>query len=370
MTRRLRLSLTAWRRLAQRVDGRRSRLTWSTKLAYCLGGVAHSSLFILQNASHADALRGSVPHPPVFVLGFWRSGTTLLHELFCCDPRFGFPSTYACLNPSHFLLSEAWAKRRDARQTSRPMDSMFYSWTAPQEDEFALLAVGAPSPYEALIVPSLMRQPKALLDLRQRTSPEQQRWVEALQSFLRQLTVQQRKAMVLKSPPHGFKLPLLLSLFPQARYVVIERNPYEVFASNLKLWPTLLDLYAVESWSAEEIERFVLEAYILHEAAISEGLSMARPGQVASIRYEELVADPIGQMERLYRDLKLANFDVAREPLTKHAHAVAGHTRNRFVLSSAQKARMESVWGSFLKAKHYGWPEGCLSLVQTAALLG
>ncbi|HXW92987.1 MAG TPA: sulfotransferase [Terriglobales bacterium] len=333
-----------------------SPLPWQVNLAYGLSGIVHSSLLRLQNASHRDALGSSTPQPPVFLLGFWRSGTTLLHEFVCCDPQFGFPSTYACLNPSHFLLSEAWAKGHTLPPTTRPMDNMSYSWASPQEDEFALLSLGAPSPYEALIVPSLLRNPGALVDLGQRPPEQQRRWADTLQFFLRLLTVQQGKAMVLKSPPHGFKLPRLLSLFPDGRYVVIERNPYEVFASNLKLWRTLLDLYALESSSPEEIETFVLEAYVLHEKAISEGKRMASGERLAWVRYEELVADPIGEMKRLYQELKLPNFDGVREAMENHARAAAGYKRNRFVISSAQKARIESCWGSFLKAKHYAWP--------------
>jgi hypothetical protein len=343
--------------LAKRIDRRCSQLKWHTRLAYDLTGVAHSSLFKLQTASHADALRTATSYPPVFLLGFWRSGTTLLHELLCCDKQFGFPSTYACLNPSHFLLTESWASARKAPHTTRPMDNMSYSWASPQEDEFALLALGAPSPYEALLVPSLMRDPAALVDLRQRPPEEQKRWADAFQSFLRLLTVQQGKAMVLKSPSHGFKLPLLLSMFPNARYIVIERNPYEVFASNLKLWRTLLDLYALESPSPEEIEKFVLEAYVMHEEAISEGKRRVLSHQLACVRYEDLVADPIREAERLYHELNLRDFDAVREPMENHARAVAGHTRNRFTVSSAQKARVESSWGSLIKAKAYSWPE-------------
>src|SRR5271170_353968 len=158
---RLRLSLAAWRKLVVKVDPRRSRINRRTRGLYWLSSATHSLLSRFQYTSYADALKAAVLPPPIFLLGFWRSGTTFLHELFCCDPRFGFPSTYACLNPSHFLLTETWASRREAQQTTRPMDSMSYSWASPQEDEFALLALGAASPYEALIVPSLMRDPKS-----------------------------------------------------------------------------------------------------------------------------------------------------------------------------------------------------------------
>jgi len=363
MTRRLRLTLGAWRRLQTRVDPNRTRLHLRARLGYSLAGVGHSLFLRLQEASREDALKSAAPSNPIFILGFWRSGTTLLHEILCCDSRFGFPSTYACMNPSHFLLTEQWASKHETqRRTTRPMDNMSYSWASPQEDEFALLALGAPSPYESLIVPSLMRDPRRLVDLRQSSSAEQKCWQESFLRFHRLLTVQQNKMMVLKSPPHGFKLPLLLSMFPEARYIVIERNPYEVFASNLKLWRTLLDLYALESFSSDEIERFVLAAYLVHEEAIDEGTGMAGARRVAFVRYESLVADPVGQAERLYDQLELGSFEGVREAIKRYAAGAAGYTRNRLMLSSEQKAHVEASWGGIIKAKNYCWPDQYLSL--------
>ncbi len=269
---RLRLSLRAWRDLASKFDSHEVRLNWRTRSSCWLGGAAHSLLFRIQHASHADRINAAVFPPPIFLLGFWRSGTTFLHELFCCDPRFGYPSTYACLNPSHFLLTEEWSRKHQPdAQSRRQMDDMRYSWASPQEDEFALLALGAPSAYQVLLAPFLMGDVRALLDLCRQPQEVQDRWSEALLYFIRLLTVQQGKPMVLKSPPHGFRLPLLPSLFPHARYVVIQRNPYEVFASNLKLWSTLLDMYSLKPPRVNEIEEFVLQAYILHEQVLEEG---------------------------------------------------------------------------------------------------
>ena len=362
MPRRLRLSLGAWRRLVHQIDAKSDCLDWQTRLAYWRGGASNSLLARIQHASHADKITTAVPAPPLFLLGFWRSGTTLLHELFCCDTQFGFASTYACMNPSHFLLTEKWTRLRTSEETRRPMDSMQYSWASPQEDEFALLALGAPSAYEAVIVPSLMRNARSLLDVRQRSDEELNRWIQALQYFIRLLTVQQGKALVLKSPPHGFRLPLLPSLFPLARYVVLERNPYEVFASNVKLWRTLFDLYSLEAVSSDEIEAFVLAAYVLHEDAIAEGARHIDPRLIARVRYEELIADPVGQMARLYEELELEGFEALRSRLEHHVASVADHTRNRFRLSPAQKQRISSVWGDLIHDKGYGWPDDYVSL--------
>ena len=153
-------------------------------------------------------------------------------------------------------------------------------------------------------------------------------------------------------------------MFPQARYVVIERNPYEVFASNLKLWRTLLNLYAVEFSSSDEIEQFVLAAYLMHEEAIAAGMSMTDANRLACVRYEELAADPIGQVERLYGELELGNFGSVRARMEKYVAGAAGYARNRFTLSLEQKARVEDSWGPVIKAKGYCWPEQYLSLVR------
>jgi omega-hydroxy-beta-dihydromenaquinone-9 sulfotransferase len=356
---RLRLSLDAWRRLSRAVHAHGTSLPWNTRLRYGFNGAVHSFLFRIQDASHAEKIKAVAPLPPLFLLGFWRSGTTLLHELFCCDPRFGFPSTYACLNPSHFLLTEASVRkqRKGHEQTRRQMDDMRYSWVSPQEDEFALLALGAPSAYEVLIAPRLMRDARALLDLCRRPPAEQERWIEALRHFIQLLTVQQGKAMVLKSPPHGFRLPLLASAFPESRYVVIERNPYEVFASNLKLWRTLLEMYSLEPADHADIERFVIEAYLLHEEVLAEGARQLNPGALSRVRYEDLTVDPVRQMARLYSELGQPDFDKIRPRVEQYAAGVSGHQRNRFRLSKEQRKRVDSAWGEVIDRKGYLWSD-------------
>jgi omega-hydroxy-beta-dihydromenaquinone-9 sulfotransferase len=165
--------------------------------------------------------------------------------------------------------------------------------------------------------------------------------------------VQQPKRMVLKSPPHGFRLSNLVRLYPKASYVMIERNPYEIFASNLKLWNTLLELYGLEPVAQSEIEAFILGGYRLHEEIVEEVRQRKVP-RIAGVRFERLIGEPISEMERLYAELDLGHFASVRPKLEEYVARVAGHKRNSFRVSAAQKERVEAEWGEWIQKKGYG----------------
>ncbi len=65
-------------------------------------------LGLIQHAAYGRRIdKTQITKDPVFVLGHWRSGTTLMHELLVLDDQFASPSTYACFAPWHFLVTES-----------------------------------------------------------------------------------------------------------------------------------------------------------------------------------------------------------------------------------------------------------------------
>ena len=62
-----------------------------------------SSVFEKLMWSHL-ARQTKLSDPPLFVIGHWRSGTTLLHELLVLDPRHTYPNTYQCFEPHAFFV--------------------------------------------------------------------------------------------------------------------------------------------------------------------------------------------------------------------------------------------------------------------------
>src|SRR5437868_7570203 len=231
----------AWLRLLVR---NRFAVHWScwyiaaiaTLVTFC-----HSVLrYVQQGVYGRRVARTPIRESPLFIIGHWRTGTTLLHELLILDDRHTFPTTYECLEPNHFLLTERWLTPLLRFMPSRrPMDNMAAGWDRPQEDEFALCMLGLPSPYLTIAFPNHAPAFPEYLDLD--TMPRRQRevWKQGFYQFLQKITFKDPRRLVLKSPPHTARIPTLLELFPDAQFVHIARNPLVIYPSTINLWKSL-----------------------------------------------------------------------------------------------------------------------------------
>jgi hypothetical protein len=80
-------------------------------------------------------------------------------------------------------------------------------------------------------------------------------------------------------------------------------------------------------------------------AQLHERLTEARPlvpdGNFCELRYEELVRDPVGQMEGLYEVLGLGGFAEVRPRIEAYFAARKGYQTNRYTLPAAERAEVE-----------------------------
>ena len=68
------------------------------------------------------------------------------------------------------------------------------------------------------------------LTFREASLDEIARWQSALKWFVQKLAYSKgNRPLVLKSPAHTGRVRLLLEAFPEARFIHIHRNPYDVF---------------------------------------------------------------------------------------------------------------------------------------------
>jgi hypothetical protein len=295
-----------------------------------------------------------IEHPPVFIIGHWRSGTTLLHELLVLDERFAFPTTFDCFAPNESLVLARFVNRwlRWLLPKRRPMDNMAAGWDRPQEDEFALCNMGLVSPYTQIAFPN-RPQGEEYLDMQSVPVEELEHWKAGLMRFMQRLTWRANKPIVLKSPPHTARIRLMLELFPDARFIHIARDPYTIFSSTVRLWKSLYDVEGLQSPRFEGLEDYVYRMFTrMYEAYLAQK-DLIAPENLCEVRYEQLVRDPVRQLQAIYEHLRLGDFEQARPQIEAYAAKEKDYQTNRYELPDSTRAEITQRWGELIERLGY-----------------
>lgn len=349
----------AWLRLLRRNRFALGQSFIPLALLITITSVFNTFLWIVQTVLYGRRVAGTrITDQPVFIIGHWRSGTTLLHELLCVDEWHTYPNTYACFAPNHYLVSEEFVARclRFLLPSRRPMDNVAFGLERPQEDEWALCMLGQPSPYEAFAFPN--RPPSFLRHLGlEGLSPEVlQGWKRSYIRFLKQLTFKNPKRLILKSPHHTCRIKVLLDLFPEARFVHIVRDPYTVFASMVHMVKSLSTTTALQCPTWNGLEDMVFEIFVKLHEKLEKTRDLVDPSRFHELRYEELVRNPIEQMRSLYESLNLGGFEGVLPALEEYVARTKDYQTNRYELSPELRDEITRRWGSFIRK--YGYSDG------------
>lgn len=82
----------------------------------------------------------------------------------------------------------------------------------------------------------------------------------------------------------------------------------------------------------------------MHDAFF-EARDLIPPGQYHEVRFDELEADPIGQLERVYDALGLGEFSQVRPALERYVEGIRGYRKNEFPeLPAALRRRIADAW--------------------------
>lgn len=299
--------------------------------------------------------RQKIEKPPIFILGHWRSGTTLLHNLMTLDPQFTYPNLYQVMYPGNFLLTERVVTRLTGwvLPKTRPMDNIPAGWDLPQEDEMALLLMTLISPYLMLAHQGRPEKYECFMDLKQLTPDERQRWQTAFMTFVKKLTVRANKPVVLKSPSHTFRIPILLEMFPDAKFVYIHRDPYAVFNSGMHLRRTLFKENGLGKPVFDGMEEEVFNVYSDCIETYEQTKHLIPAGRLHELKFEDLEADPLGQMRRVYSSLGL-DFSQVEPAIQNELPALTKYTKNSFKMDEATMRKVYARWRPSFDI--YGYP--------------
>lgn len=272
----------------------------------------------IEDAHRANPALSATPvKAPLFILGLPRSGTSFLHALMAEDPDNQVPRNWQMIYPAP--RPAGFNPAGDKRVVSVDKQLDLFNGLAPGFRD--MHPIHADSPQECSEITSHVFQ-SLRFDSTHRV-PGYFDWLETHghrdafvfhKKFLQFLQNGSAARLVLKCPDHTFTLDAILDVYPDARFVILHRDPIAVLGSVAHLTqvlrkPFLRNIDAGEI-GAQVAARWTQGANLLLEFDQRADVPAARK---LHMQYEEFTADPLTAIERIY-----AHFD---EPFTATARA-------------------------------------------------
>jgi hypothetical protein len=329
---------------------------WGKAAFLSASSVCTSVCGLIENAIYSARLASQTVLPPVFILGSWRSGTTHLHNLLDLDDQFISPNLFQTMYPHTFLMSESWLRPLLDLWTpkKRFMDNMDMGLREPAEDEMALGIMSQRSNMLSWTFPQNAGRYDRFLDFRDAPESDRTIWKQHLDRFVRKVTLRNGKRPLLKSPNHTARIAMILEQYPDAKFIHLRRNPYDVYRSLVHMASQVIPVWGLQTYPTETISDMVIDMYRRLYAAYFEQVSLIPTGQFHEIAYEDLIQSPLPVLEASYRALDLGDFELRRPTLESYLNARSGYQKNRHSdIPAAVCDKLHSQWQQSFETWNY-----------------
>lgn len=334
--------------------------------AYYLQLISTLPLAFLQVLVYGQRIRKTpVSKDPVFILGHYRCGTTLLQKLMTSDQRFGSLNYYDSLFPNTNLLfgnkmQPVFQGLINTFNIKNPFfrDSLLQLSEPDEEDDYLLNKASAYSAYWGLIFPRRWRE--WLNGSKQLNDPDYlEGWKREYLKLLQQVTFRNKgKQLVLKNPPNTERIRVLLQLFPQAKFIFIYRNPYHLYFSIRNMWTkAILSNYSVQGIPDEELDELIFDHFVYLTGQYEKDKHLIPDGNLIEISYEELKADAFGTVHKIYSRLDLPDFEETAEDLILQIESEKKYRNFQYPWSAGTFRKIEERWGEYIRLWTYKTPE-------------
>jgi len=250
--------------------------------------------------------------PPVFIVGFWRSGTTLLHNLLCQDPQTAYTTTFQTVFPNLVLTQSWWLKPivNMVLPKRRPYDNVNMDMDFPQEEDFGLMNMQPSTIYKFFIFPKDYNRILETDLFTERLKPGRlEQWKTAYMTMIAKAVFNTRgRRYIGKNPCHLSRIRLLLDLFPDARFIFIHREPYKVIESLYQFMLTVFPGVQLQDVPDTFTRRQVVDLYVRMMQAWFATKDQIPSGNLVELNYHDFLEDIQGSLHTIYTQLGLGDY--------------------------------------------------------------
>ena len=276
---------------------------------------------------------------PIFVTGLPRTGTTALHRLLAADPAHQGLEMWLTEFPQPRPPREQWASNPVYQQIDAGIAQ--HHVENPEFMGLHYLDAGEVEECWQLLRQSIMSisyESLAYVPTYSRWLAEQD-WTPAYARHRRNLQMigsnDRGKRWVLKNPSHLFALDALMAVYPDALVIQTHRAPETIIASMCSLAE-----HATPGWSTvfvgDTIGRTQLDLWSRGLHQFSQARAQYDEAQFLDVDFDDLRADPLGTVERVYAALGTEISGEARAAMVAlDAESASGARRpqHRYALS-------------------------------------
>lgn len=298
--------------------------------------------------------------PPVFILGHWRSGTTHLYNVMTKSGAWGFVPPIATGLPwDLFGIARVFRPLLEkALPEHRYIDNIPVHPDSPQEDEIAVANMSPLSFYHGIYFP------KAFASFLERglffdgcSAAEIDAWARRFQYLMRKLYLHQgKRPLLIKNPVYTGRLAMLARLFPEAKFIHIHRNPYEVFLSMRNFYAKLLAEFALQGYDHVDIDEAILSVYLRMMTALERDAAEMPADRYIELRYADLDAEPMETLKETHRALYIPGFEAAAPHYEAYLASVKTFQKNKFDFPEDAASKVEARLQHFLRKWEYRRP--------------
>ena len=248
---------------------------------------------------------------PVFIIGHWRSGTTFLHNALAQDKQFGYINTLQSLFPHSYLTNPFFPYLvKISMPPTRPMDDMKLYLESPQEEEMAMVNLGPNSLYHVWHFPDQMRNVyKQIVKFEGINKKQKKQWIENYLFLLKNAAYRSSTSrLVLKNPSNTSRIPTLLELFPNAKFIFIYRHPLEVYASTKKLYKRIVPIFQLQDYNFEMIRKNIIWIYKDLMKSYFKDKVLIPEHNLIEVKYEDFIQQPFSYTKQIYTQLGIPGF--------------------------------------------------------------
>jgi hypothetical protein len=260
---------------------------------------------------------------PLFILGYYRSGTSYLHQCLVQDDRFGYHTNFQMVLPEVMLTAEKTLLPvfEAVCRLFKITDSVHrvpLSFRFPGEEDATMTTSVDPRGGQwGYFLPGMMtKQFHKYVLFENVPASEVEAWKQSFVFLLKKISLANgQKQLVLKSPPNTARIKFLLSLFPNAKFIFIHRNPYEVYASNKRFWEVVQKQYALKTVRPDKVRTIILETYAQIMQRYLQEKTLVPLHQLTELAYDDFVQRPVESLRTAYAQLQLDDFGYCENKL-------------------------------------------------------